>query len=333
MISRASLRRHRGFTLVELLVVIAIIGVMIGLLLPAIQAAREAARRSSCSNNLRQFGLALLNYETSNRHLPPIGNQASSQYAFAVQALVLPYAENEALHSIVDFAQSLTLGSGGSQTINPVQQPAAQTVVDMFLCPSDGGPRAYLANSGTWAPTNYMVNIGSGTSAAIRTTSNPNDGLFWYLSKLRIAAVTDGTSKTMLASEAVRGANRTESSRPTVERDRFYAQLAGGGGPVPTETTVAANCDGASTWAGNRGMSWLWGREFGSCFNSVHTPNSADTDCGKNGAGAFKAASRHPGGVQVLMLDGSVRFVPNEVGLAVWQAASTRAGGETDALP
>jgi prepilin-type N-terminal cleavage/methylation domain-containing protein/prepilin-type processing-associated H-X9-DG protein len=332
MFFRERPRANRGFTLVELLVVIAIIGVLIGLLLPAVQSAREAARRMSCSNNLRQFGLAVLNYESSQRHLPSIGKQASSQWAFAVQALILPYAENDALHSLVDFDQALTLGSGGSQTINPAQQPAAQTVVDMFLCPSDGGPMAYLENAGTWAPTNYMVNIGSGSTTTMRYILNPNDGVFWLLSALRLTRVADGTSKTMAASEAVRGAARDETgSRPTADRDRFYAQLGGGAPGSGTDDTSA--CDGATTWHGRRGTSWLWGREFGACFNTVHTPNADDPDCSRSGAGAFKAASRHPGGVQVLMLDGSVRFVPNEVGLAVWQAASTRDGGETDTLP
>lgn len=332
MVFRERPRMRRGFTLIELLVVIAIIGVLVGLLLPAVQSAREAARRMSCSNNLRQFGLAVLNYESSKRQLPSIGKQASSQWAFSVQAQILPYAESVALHALVDFDQALTLGSGGSQTINPVQQPAAQTVVDMFLCPSDGGPTAYLENSATWAPTNYMVNIGSGSTTAMRYILNPNDGLFWLLSALRLANVTDGTSKTMVASEAVRGAARDETgARPTADRDRFYAQL--GGGPPGSGTDNTAACDGVTTWHGRRGTSWLWGREFGACFNAVHPPNADAPDCSRSGAGAFKAASRHPGGVQVLMLDGSVRFVPNEVGLAVWQAASTRAGGETDTLP
>lgn len=202
----------------------------------------------------------------------------------------------------------------------------------MFLCPSDGGPTAYFENSGTWAPTNYMVSIGSGTTTTMRSTVQPNDGLFWYKSKLRLSGVTDGTSKTTLAGEAVRGAARDETgARPTADRDRFYAQLGGGGPGTGTDDTSA--CSGVTAWHGRRGTSWLWGREFATCFNAVHTPNATEPDCSRSGAGAFKAASRHPGGVQVLMLDGSARFVPNDVGLAVWRAASTRAGGETDTLP
>ena len=321
-----------AFTLVELLVVIAIIGTLVGLLLPAVQSAREAARQTSCSNNIRQFGLAILNFESTKGHLPAIGTGTTSQTAYAVQAQILPYAENQSLLSLVDFTQNITLGTGGSQTLNPVQQPAARTVVEMFLCPSDGGPTAYLENSGTWAPTNYMVNIGSGTTTTMRSTVQPNDGLFWYTSKLRPSRVADGMSKTMLAAEAVRGAARdVTGARPTADRDRFYAQL--GGGTPGNGTDDASACSGVTAWHGRRGTSWLWGREFATCFNAVHTPNDAEPDCSKSGAGAFKAASRHTGGVQVLMLDGSARFVSNDVGLTVWRAASTRAGGETDTLP
>jgi prepilin-type N-terminal cleavage/methylation domain-containing protein len=323
-------RPRRAFTLVELLVVIAIIGVLVGLLLPAVQAAREAARRSSCMNNLRQFGVAILNYEGARGHLPPIGSQAASQWAFSTQALVLPHAENADVQSLVDFTQPITIGSGGSQSINPLQQRAAGTPVRFLLCPSDGGPTQYVANAGTWAPTNYVINIGTGSTTTIRAITAANDGLFWYLSKLRLADVADGTSKTLMAAEVVRGAGQDASGTRPGDSKRYYAQL-GGGAPGSGTDDIAA-CNAASTWHGNRGMAWLWGREFTTCFNTVHSPNDDSPDCSRSGAGAFKAASLHPGGVVVCMLDGSTRFVGDAIELAAWRAASTRSGGETGGL-
>jgi prepilin-type processing-associated H-X9-DG protein len=87
-------------------------------------------------------------------------------------------------------------------------------------------------------------------------------------------------------------------------------------------------CAGATRWAGTRGSTWLWGREFNVCFTTTHLPNQDITDCGNNGAGFFKAASFHTGGVNVVMADGSVRFVRDSVNLPTWRAASTRAGSE-----
>ena len=95
--------RRRGFTLVELLVVIAIIGVLVGMLLPAVQSAREAARRMSCQNNLRQFGLAMLNYESGRRHFPPTGTRTSGTAGWSLHARILPYAEEQTIASQLDF--------------------------------------------------------------------------------------------------------------------------------------------------------------------------------------------------------------------------------------
>ena len=324
-------RPRRGFSLVELLVVIAIIATLVGLLLPAVQSAREAARRTACANGIRQFGLAVLNFESARRQLPSVGTRAESQWAFSPQALVLPYAEGADVLALVDFSQPIMQGTGGSQTINPAQQSAARTVVSFLLCPSDGGPTQFAANGGTWAPTNYVVNIGSGATVAMRALTTPNDGLFWYLSAVRLRQVGDGTSKTLLASEAVRGAGSPATGPRPADARRYYAQLGGGSPGAGTDSEAA--CAAATTWHANRGLSWLWGREFGIAFNTVHQPNDARPDCSRSGAGSFKAASLHGGGVQTCMVDGSVRFVLDDVGGDVWRALSTRAGGEPVAIP
>jgi prepilin-type N-terminal cleavage/methylation domain-containing protein/prepilin-type processing-associated H-X9-DG protein len=320
---------RRAFTLVELLVVIAIIGTLIGLLLPAVQSAREAARRSSCSNNLRQASLAMLNHESALGRLPTIGTSGSSQWAFSAQAAMLPYAESADVQSLVNFKEPIMNGSGGSQTLNPNQQPAARTPIPFLLCPSDGGPSQYVANSGTWAPISYMVNMGSGTTTASQSLVNANDGLFWYQSRTRFKDVQDGASKTLLLAEAIRGSDTPVTGvRPSDSR-RYYAQLPGGTGGVQVGDTT---CLSPQQWSANRGSSWLWGREFNIAFNTALAPNEDRPDCGKNGAGRYKAASLHGGGAAVAMADGSVHFVTNEIDPVAWRALGTRAGGESGGL-
>lgn len=312
-----------GFTLIELLVVIAIIAILIGLLLPAVQKVREAAARMQCSNNLKQLGLACHNYEGTMGRFPAGATQNLSQWAFSFQAQLLPYVEQENLRRLIDFTAPITLGSGGSQTLNPVHQVAARTRVNLFLCPSDGGPDVYQNNSADWTPNNYMVNMGTGTTA--QSLSVANEGLVWYTSQIRITDITDGTSNTLLMAESLRGNNvQSMASQPEDPR-RQYASFGGSGNP---SLMSEGFCSGATRWAGNRGSTWLWGREFNVCFTTTHLPNQLITDCSNNGAGYYKASSAHTGGVSVLLADGSVRFVSNTVQPAVWRAASTRAGGE-----
>lgn len=319
-------RLRRAFTLVELLVVIALIGTLIGLLLPAVQSAREAARRSACSNNLRQAALAVLNHESALGRLPTIGTSGSSQWAFSAQANVLPYAESADVRSLVNFKEPLMNGSGGSQTLNHNQQSAARTAIPFFLCPSDGGPTQYVSNSGTWAPNNYMVNMGTGTTTVTQSLVNANDGLFWYQSRTRFKDIRDGASKTLLLAEAIRGSDApVTGARPSDSR-RHYAQLPGGSGGAQVGD---ATCLSPQQWSANRGSSWLWGREFNIAFNTALAPNEDRPDCGKNGAGRYKAASLHGGGAQVAMADGSVHLITDDIDMVVWRGLSTRSGGES----
>ena len=315
--------RRRGFTLIELLVVIAIISVLIGLLLPAVQKVREAANRMTCQNNLKQLGLATHNYEGTMGTIPAGATQNLSQWAFSFQSQLLPFVEQDNLKRLVDFTIPLTVGSGGAQTLNPPQQPAAKSPIRLFLCPSDPGPALFQNNGADWSPNNYMVNMGTGL--AVQSLSVQNDGLVWYTSKLRITDVIDGSSNTLLMAEAIRGNNiQTTGSAPTDAR-RQYASFGGGGNP---SLMTDPFCAGATRWAGTRGSSWLWGREFNVCFTTTHLPNQVITDCGNNGSGFYKASAFHTGGVNVLLCDGSVKFVQNSINLATWRSLSTRTGGE-----
>jgi prepilin-type N-terminal cleavage/methylation domain-containing protein len=124
-----------GFTLVELLVVIAIIGILVGLLLPAVQAAREAARRMQCSNNLKQLALACHNYESAHKKFP--GPAGDSLYAYSAQAKLLPYVEQDNLHSLINYQLPLLLPPANNPTINPPLTPVVDKKLDLLLCPSD----------------------------------------------------------------------------------------------------------------------------------------------------------------------------------------------------
>ena len=322
---------RRAFTLVELLVVIAIIGVLVGLLLPAIQSARESARRTQCANNLKQQGLGLLNYESVRKHLPGVGVRSPqgeanlSQWAFAVQANVLPYMEAAALHALVDFTQPVMLGTGGSQTLNPVHAAAAAYPIPTFSCPSDSQGMLFDFNGARWAGTNYVVNAGTGVPEYAFTTRL--DGLFWYHSELKLEEITDGLSNTMLMSECVLGNNEQTMGEKPIDPLRQYASF-GGQGVVSDE--ICKSCD---RWTGNRGGSWLWGREFTISFSTYYSPNHRTWDCARSGAGWLSARSLHPGMINVLMCDGAVKAVGDGIELLIWRTASTRDQGEPTSLP
>ena len=323
-------KRPMGFTLIELLVVIAIIAVLIALLLPAVQQAREAARRTQCKNNLKQLGLATMNYESTYNMLPAV-NGATTQTAFSAQSKVLPFADQANLQNLINFNIPLTTGSGGAQVINPLQQAAVQTVIPFFLCPSDGGPAQFSNSSGIGAPTNYMVNAGTGeiTAAGVQQydLAKPNDGLFYYGSRMPLAAITDGTSNTLLMAESIRGNNQAIGMAPGgLDARRVLIQL-GGSQPALTDAYCQSYV-GGSKMSGRRGNFWIWGNAMNTAFNTHFQPNQLAFDCSANGMGFFKVASLHVGGAHVGLCDGSVRFISENIDHVAWQSLSTRAGGE-----
>lgn len=349
-------RRSRGFTLIELLVVIAIIAVLIALLLPAVQQAREAARRTQCKNNLKQIGLSLHNYESTHSVLPAYYSRgAGNSGSFSVQAQLLPYMDQASLHSLIDFGLAPQIGCCPGD-VNPPLVPVAKTKLNVYRCPSDPGPDYMSVKSGTtggatgatyqYATTNYHMNSGTAVGT-LYDTRLPTDGLVWINARVRFADITDGMSNTAAFSESLIGQPSQTVPAPATnrERRRTYINVAcvWSSSTVPPATAGLANGYSAPAdptnfegmtvaisrgWAGQRGAGWMHGRDYWTSYNHYHSPNSNIPDMGTCGNGIFGARSEHVGGVHVLLCDGSVRFISENMDLDTWRALGTRSRGE-----
>jgi len=346
---------RKGFTLIELLVVIAIIAILIGLLLPAVQKVRMAANRMSSSNNLKQLGLAMHNYESNHGRLPGMlaatGAHGNS-FGFSVHAQLLPYVEQENLGKLIDFNQPLFVGAFPTPSfqLNPLMAPAAGTVVKTFLCPGDAQQKLFTINSGggTHAGTNYVINLGSGRAGAGSSAPNgydtrfETDGMFHYGPGLSFADVTDGTSNTLFMSQCLLGLNTNitgaYSTLSSEQQRRQTASLRGKGlytgssGASPgygsNPPIAAGEYLAATSFRGNRGGSWIWGNASANGFSAALPPNAKEPDSTAHGLGWLTARSNFAGGVLCCFGDGSVRFIRDSIQIDTWRAMATRAGGE-----
>ena len=325
-------RRPAGaFTLVELLVVIAIVGILVALLLPAIQAAREAARRTQCINNLRQMGLAMLNYESTYQVFPPsdvlVPNPATglltSSLGLSVHARLLPFVEEPTLRRLVNFSAAYNHSS------NDVARLAR---VAMFVCPSDGGENA-LATPALGAPTNYHANQGSGVVWSIPSgPSDPNyalgppNGVLIRGGGVKAANVIDGLSHTAAFAERIIGDG--DNGVATEESDTFSPGSRHPGVERAWLDCVALDItDLSKQGVSNVGFPWIRSYHSTTIYYHNNTPNGRSCMY-PPGQIMTTAGSRHAGGVNLMMCDGSAHFVADEISRPTWQALGSRNGEE-----
>ncbi|GAA4423134.1 DUF1559 domain-containing protein [Bremerella cremea] len=307
-----------GFTLVELLVVIAIIGVLIALLLPAVQQAREAARRMQCTNNQKQLGLAMHNYHDTYGNFPPgviglVNFDGTDPLNFentppTWMQSILPFIEQANLYD--------QMKPHFDQGRRAATAPGRFTVIDGLTCPSDANtPKITNIEPAVWSGNfgfggNYVACSGSGYFTPSSDPYMQNaDGMFYAKSKTDFASVVDGTSNTVMLGEilVVPDVAPRNSVNQDLRGSYYFGRRASGNFSTrePPNTIV--------------------GDRLSSCRNLPRTPcNGQGTD-----NMIIHSRSLHPGGANVTLGDGSVRFIPETVNRTVFQAYGTRAGGET----
>jgi prepilin-type N-terminal cleavage/methylation domain-containing protein/prepilin-type processing-associated H-X9-DG protein len=325
-------RNPHGFTLVELLVVIAIIGILVALLLPAVQAAREAARRTQCINNLRQLGLAMHNHESAMKYFP-MGEvlirptdptKAWTSLGHSAHARMLPYAEDPALHDLINFQFAWNKAEN---------EQARNTRVAMFLCPSDSDANL-RADAG--APNSYHASQGSGVlwSAFPLPADDANFGLQppqngVILRNIKVGAknIVDGLSHTAAFSERNMGDGDQTTSTPESDTYRTGTWPDTADAALQDCLSVDVN-DISRQGVSDVGNPWIRAYHSTTMYFHNNTPNGRSCMY-PPGRIMTTATSRHPGGVNLMLADGSARFASDSVDRLMWQALGSRNGDET----
>jgi len=336
--NRHGFQRSAGFTLVELLVVIAIIGTLVALLLPAVQAAREAARRSSCQNNLKQLGLAALQYESTNGQLPAGMENEINANGFGSKKDRLCW-----FHYLLDYLEQKTLGSGIMRHVSTEPNgsalnyiPAMTTPINVAMCPSDlAGPKLQTLG-GTLTTRTITTNVGQGfhgnylgcAASSFYNMIDPDgpdylkqryqgknhseigldlDGVLFIKSAVKLGQIVDGTSKTLLIGEAILVPDENYNDL----RGRYYNSAHG-------------NCIFSTRNLPNSSVPD--GVAF--CLAQESPTNAPCVDATTNDPQQIALRSNHPGGAQACHADGSVIFIPDNIDYLVYRGKGSRDGEE-----
>jgi len=367
--------RRRGFSLVELIIIVAILGLLAGILLTSLQAARETSRRMTCAANLRQLGAGIALHHDARGVLPPSRGGPDSTATFRWGSppvmkpyprpgigrvsgfvMLLPFIGEEAIYSQIEAA-------GWPWVFHPIYQSAT---IPLLLCPSDVSARSH----------NYLFSIGDRYRDFMTADPGPVAqnaefqaklrGLFGVHSRVRLASVRDGTSKTIAMSECVKpdSLGRVALPSETIAGVQYYGLLSEAVvnnrfAVARTYNAIPAQClaafsqtafrPGTTLAVMDRSPGWWWsnGRTSDVSFSTVLPPNGPR--CGDDETcGSLTPQSRHPGGVLGLMADGAVRFISDDIDAGdpnlpdrqsgpspygVWGALGSRAGGEVVAVP
>jgi len=339
--------RRLGFTLIELLVVIAIIAVLVAILLPAVQQAREAARNSQCKNNLKQLGVALHNYHETMGCFPSSQGGAATGQAdwrgHSAHVMILPYMDQGALYNKYNMNAWAWWDGGMGTHMVDTAQPGRQRIAG-FLCPSNFSNQT--DGIGITPGLNYPVCEGNNAGmfndgVAGGFNLQKCNGVFTMRAIVNIGAITDGTTNVILVGEQIQ--SLSGSTDAVVNLKQAVAIPGGWDGTFLTQAQLddwGTRCAATTTQRTETGRFWSPGVHEQSVFNTLLPPNSRHPNCtahcggcAPDGPAMIGVRSMHTGGANIVLADGAVKFIGNNIDYILWQRMGARNDGAAVTVP